>query len=470
MEIGQTVENLLAQSHGQDGRLFLSHDTSRWIADLEPQLPGQFWVHDDVAARRAARALSVPAFTCGNRIFLGDHSDHDLQLILRHELVHLAQVQLGLVTSEYAAEELLELEACSIGSLPIARAVRYCAHRLRAYPFVWFVAIGAGLYVLLRPGVANAPGPKDKTFPSPSIGQIVAEALCIFVVPGGAMSLGGRLGLGFLGRTALAGSVTNVSLRAVDDVSHNQASSPLMYLFDASTGAIIGFVVPGGIRLIGKVGSYGFDRLATYGLTESDIRLTSILAEQAAKAPLNAVEAQKILMTRGLGGRVSQWWLNRRGVIVLYRGQEVATDRILSPLARTDGVAASEALVAQLRSIGLEYSEIAGFTARYHNQPIPPSSAPPGLGLQPLGAAGIPTSRIPGIAANFGASADDAVVYVIRVPRVIAIEPQGWQGLHLENEFIILDQVPPGGVVNVIPANKIAPLVVDQYGLLTPGR
>ena len=470
MKIGRTVEYLLNQSHGSDGRSYLSQDTRRWVIGLEPQLPKQFWVHDDEAARQATRALSVPAFTYGNRIFLGDCSAQDLQPILRHELVHLAQVQIGRKTGSCVTGDLLEQEAWSIGNLPTARAVRYCADPVHAHPFVWFVAIGAGLYVLLRPGVANAPGPNDKTFPSPSIGQIVAEALCIFVVPGGAMSLGGRLGLGFLGRTALAGSATNVSLRAVDDVSHNQASSPLMYLFDASTGAIIGFVVPGGIRLIGKAGAHGFDRLATYGLTESDIRLTSLLAEQAAKAPLTAIEAQKILLSRGLGGRVSQWWLNRRGVIVLYRGQEVATDRILSPLARTDGVAASEALVAQLRSIGLEYGEIAGYTARYHNQPIHPSLAPPGFGGKPLGSVGIPTSRMPGIAANFGAKADDAVVYVIRVPRGLAIEPQGWQGLHLEDEFIILNQVPPGGIVNMIPASRIAPLVVDEFGLLTPGQ
>jgi hypothetical protein len=467
MDMTRAVESLLGQSRGLDGRSLLPQDTKLWLGALEHQLPQQFWVHDDDASRQVARALSVRAFVRGDRIFLGDHADQDLEPILRHELVHLAQIQIGLHGGACMAGELLEQEACSIAGLPIARPARHGAHPLLAHPFVWFVAIGVGLYVMLRPGVANAPGPNDKTEPSPSAGQIVAEALCIFVVPGGAMGLGARLGLGFLGRTALAGSAANVSLRAVGDVSHGQASSPLMYLFDATTGAIIGFVVPGGVRLIGQAGAHGFDRLATYGLTQSDIRLTSILAEQASQAPLTAAEAQKILLSRGLAGRVSQWWLDRRGVIVLYRGQEFATKGIVSPLARAESVAASEALVARLRSLGLDYSEIAGYAARYHNQPIPPFLAPPGLGGQPLGAVGIPTTRIPGIAADF--AGDGGVIYVIRVPRGTAFLPRGWQGLQLENEYIILNQVPPGGVVNVIPAGRVAPLTIDGNNLLAPG-
>jgi hypothetical protein len=215
----------------------------------------------------------------------------------------------------------VEHEAHVIGEQSIARPVRWGAHPEVIHPIVWFVAVGIGLYVLLRPGVANAPGPKTATVRSPPPAQIAAEALCIFAIPGGAFSLGGRLGLGFLGSTALAGAAGNVSLRAVGDVAGGRPSPPLMYMFDATTGAVIGFVVPGGIRLIGQAGTQAFDRLATFGLQKSDIALTRVLAEKAAEVPLTATAAQQILQGRGLAGQVSQWWLNRRGVIVLYRGR-----------------------------------------------------------------------------------------------------------------------------------------------------
>ncbi len=43
------------------------------------------------------------------------------------------------------------------------------------------------------------------------------------------------------------------------------------------------------------------------------------------------------------------------------------------------------------------------------------------------------------------------------------------QGLQLENEFVILNQVPPGAIVQAIPASRVAPLMVDANGLLAPG-
>jgi hypothetical protein len=287
------------------------------------------------------------------------------------------------------------------------------------------------------------------------------------VVPGGAFALGGRLGLGFLGSAALAGAAGNVSMRAAGDAVRGGLSPPLMYLFDATSGAVIGFVVPGGIRLIGRAGTQTLDGLATYGLRNSDIALTRVLAEQAALTPLTATEAQQILRTRGLAGQVSRWWLDRRGVIVLYRGQEVATKGILSPLACEEGLAASEALVARLRAAGLGYEEIAGFTARWHNNAVPPFLAPPGMGWMRLGAAGIPTSGLPGISSDFARA---STIYVIRVPKSLAIRPLGWQGLRLEDELVILNQVPPGAIVQKMPASLVAPLRVDASGLLVPGR
>jgi hypothetical protein len=79
-----------------------------------------------------------------------------------------------------------------------------------------------------------------------------------------------------------------------------------MYLFDATSGAVIGFVVPGGVRLIGRVGTQALDSLTTWGLRNSDIALARLLSEQATLAPLNAQRALEILQGRGVAGQVSQ--------------------------------------------------------------------------------------------------------------------------------------------------------------------
>jgi hypothetical protein len=259
----------------------------------------------------------------------------------------------------------LEHEADAIGGAPVAGPVRYGASPGRIYPFIWFIAIGAGLYVLLRPSPANAPGPGDQTLPAVSAGQIVLESVSIFAIPGGAFALGGRLGFGFLGSAALAGAATHVGLRASTDMSRGRASPPLLYLFDTITGAAIGFIVPGGVCLLGRAGTYGLDVLATYGLTKSDFALTRLLAEEAASsAGLTAARARDVLALRGLTVRVSQWWFDRRNLILLYRGQHVVTDRIASPLARAESGAASQQLLAHLRSVeGLSDADIAGYTA-----------------------------------------------------------------------------------------------------------
>jgi hypothetical protein len=385
--------------------------------------------------------------------------------VLRHEIVHVAQVEHARRTGSVAPRACVEAEAERLAASPMAQPVRYGADPGGSYG-LWWVPIGIGLYILLRPGVANAPGPRSPIIKSPSLTQITFESLALFAIPGGAISLGGRLGFGFLGSMAFAGAVGNVSLRGVQDVANGAPSPPLMYVFDATTGAIIGFVVPGGFRLIGRVGTFGFDRLATYGLVRADIAVTERLAEAAAKAPLDAVAAQRILNSAGLGARVSNWWLDRRGLIVLYRGQAMATDQILSPLARgLGGVAASEQMVARMRLFGITDLEMAGFTAKWHLNPAP-SYFPPELAGMPLGAVGIPTTRLPGIAANFG---EEGVVYVLRMPRGLALEAVGWQGLAIEKEYVILNSVPSGSIVRVIPASQLAPITVNEAGLLVPG-
>lgn len=456
---------LLSASRGVDWRSAAATSTREWCRGLGPGRPEHVWVHEDEASSLAARRLGCPAFTRGDHIYLGGHPPALREHVLRHELVHVAQVALARRTGQVATRALVEDEAERLARAANPGPVRWGAHPAACHG-LWWMAIGVGIYILLRPGVANAPGPRSTLVKSPSLTQITFESLALFAIPGGAMALGGRFGIGFLGRMALGGAAGNVSLRGVDDVFRGSASPPLLYLFDATTGAIVGFVVPGGFRLIGRAGTMALDELATLGVARADIVIARKLAEAAAAQPLNAAGAQVILQQQGLGGRVSTWWLDRRGLMVLYRGQASATTEILSPLAREQGVAASQSMVARMQQLGLSDMEIAGFTARWHTQPIPDFFAPPGLGGFPLGSVGIPTTRLPGIASNFG---EEGVIYILRVPKDMAIVPLGWQGLQLESEFIILNSVPSGSIVKVIPASRIAPIMVDEAGLLVPG-
>jgi hypothetical protein len=171
-----------------------------------------------------------------------------------------------------------------------------------------------------------------------------------------------------------------------------------------------------------------------------------------------------------MSGRISRWWLNRRNLILLYRGQDKFTSRIISPLMRAEGGAASEQLVAYLRREGISDPEIASYTARYHHRPVvgftPPGTIPPEFGP---GAAGIPATTIQAIAAGFGRN---GVVYVIRVPKTLPIRPERvFAPIYAaEDEYIFLNEVPPGSIIRAIPADRIPPLKVDDAaGLLVPG-
>jgi hypothetical protein len=466
MRDDDVISGLLRTSRAVPAAAAVPAETWTWSQEFRELLPKHFWVHDDPPAQRAAARLGRHAFALRDRIVLGAIPDSMRRHVLRHELVHLAQMQLALRGAPVASLERVEAEADRIAAAPLAGPIECAADPEGRYGF-WWVAVGVGMYILLRPSVANAPAPGGRLSASPPLPKIVLESLAIFAIPGGAIALGGKLGIGFMGSLALGGASATVGSRAVEDVFNGAPSSPLLYLFDATTGAVIGFVVPGGIRLIGIGGTMAFDRLATWGLVRADIALTEMLAEAAATAPLDAQAAQTILQAQGLSARVSQWWLTRRGLIVLYRGQGMATERILSPLARSEGVAASEELVARMRAEGLMDSEIAGYTARWHTEPVPPLFAPPNLGGLPLGSVGIPTSRIPGIAANFG---EEGIIYIVRVPSSSAITPIGWQGLALESEHVILNNIPPGSVVKTIPASRVSPILINDSGLIVPGR
>lgn len=166
-------------------------------------------IHDDVPARRAATMLGAHAFCRGKQIFLGPTVGTELgpslDGALRHELVHVAQVRKGQSTGEIASHEQLESEANRLAALdrPDLDGVSGAAAS-EIYGLWWFLPLAAAAYVLMRPNVANAPGPKDKTYPSVSEAQVAGEAFALFAVPGGAFAMGGRLGLGFYGSSALA--------------------------------------------------------------------------------------------------------------------------------------------------------------------------------------------------------------------------------------------------------------------------
>ena len=160
----------------------------------------------------------------------------------------------------------------------------------------------------------------------------------------------------------------------------------------------------------------------------------------------------------GLLGRLSARWLGGRGLVVLYRGQREATPRILSPLARRDP-AASAALVERMRNAGLGDAEIAGYAARWHDHPVPPVAAPPGLAGLSLGAVGIATSRIVGMAAHFGAG---GVLHVLRLPATLALRPLGWPCLEMEAEHVVLNEIPIDAVARTIPADSVPALKVNE--------
>ena len=123
-------------------------------------------------------------------------------------------------------------------------------------------------------------------------------------------------------------------------------------------------------------------------------------------------------------------------------------------------------MVTRMRAAGLTNQEIAAYTARWHTQPVPPHATLPQLVGEPLGAAGIPTTRIPGVAANFGES---GVVYIIRAPGNAAIRVPQW-GLSVENEWVVLNQIPDDWIVGTLPASRVPALQVDAGGRLVPVR
>jgi hypothetical protein len=461
-----SVCQLMAQSKAIPARE-LPADVQQMIGRARGLGVAQVCIHDDMFSNELSRRLGVRACCYGKHIYLGtsiNSLNHEALLqVLKHEFVHIVQVQRGLATGRYAYTSVLEREA---DTLDILRdpyfEVRYGAAADRFYHLWWFIPLAVAAYLTLKPNVANAPGPKDKTY-TLSTTEVAGELFALIVVPAGAYSIAGRLGWGFYSASALAGASSTMSLRGVSDLERGQFSGVQVYVFDGITGAAVGVIVPGGIRWFGKAGTQTLDWLATQGMRRSDIALGKIMQSRiASTGPMSAEVLEKMLQSRNLMGQASEWWLNRRGQILLYRGQQQLTQTILSPLARDEGLLASESLVARMKGLGIKDSEIAQYTAQWYTQRVPKSFTLPELANEPLGAVGIPTTRLTGIAAGFE---DSAVVYIIRAPKGVAIKVPQW-GLAVENEWVILNRIPQEYIVDIIPASKLPALGVDSYGRL----
>ncbi|MGN9911802.1 eCIS core domain-containing protein [Phytohabitans sp. LJ34] len=202
-------------------------------------------IFDEPKSYDAAARLGAHAFSWRGDVYLG----RDLGRpgapsradALRHELAHAGQARR---TGTPASTTVLEREAHTGGTAQPAN------------PDVplglwWLIPIAVGGYILLRPKVANAPGPGDKLVSSPSDAQIVGEALALFAVPGGVAGALGRAGYGVVTAYAIGGAASTTSFRAVQDVGEGEFSGVEAYVVDATTGAIIGVVAGGVVRLIG---------------------------------------------------------------------------------------------------------------------------------------------------------------------------------------------------------------------------
>ncbi len=184
------------------------------------------------------------------------------------------------------------------------------------------------------------------------------------------------------------------------------------------------------------------DNLATRWMVRSDLATTRALARSA---PVDAATVEQLIQPRGLTGKAANWWLNRRGLIILYRGQVAGIDEILSPWARKHGMAASRNLVRRMHDAGYSDEAIASFTARFHTERVNIA----GLGEARWGAAGIPTTRIPGVAAPYAGNTGS--IAIIRTQRTLPIRPSDpWYPA--EQEWVFF---------HTIPQDHVLPMTID---------
>jgi hypothetical protein len=205
-------------------------------------------IFDDPASRKMADQMGAHGLAWRNNIYLGSLVDRPYmpsrEEVIRHEMVHIKQMQ---NSGPAATSQALEREARG----PNAQNPQLSADPNQPLGFWWVIPVAVGVYILLRPSVANAPAPGDEVFESPSLPQIVGEALVLFALPGGIVRGLGQLGYGVVASYAVSGGVTSVAYRGVQDVGEGSFSGIDAYILDATTGAVLGVVMGGTVRLFG---------------------------------------------------------------------------------------------------------------------------------------------------------------------------------------------------------------------------
>lgn len=228
------------------------HDFARVRVEVDEGTGAAPRVFDDEAAHASADRLGAYAYSWRGDVYLGPRLGRPgaptRSEAIRHELVHAAQSR---NPGRPAATADLEREA----SHPPGGGPVLAADPEQVLGLWWVVPVAVGVYILLRPKVANAPGPDDRPVASPSDTQIVGEALSIFAVPAGVAGVLGRLGYSVIAGYAVGGAASAVSFRGVQDTGAGQFSRVEAYVVDATTGAVIGVVLGGAVRLFGGTGA-----------------------------------------------------------------------------------------------------------------------------------------------------------------------------------------------------------------------
>jgi hypothetical protein len=255
-------------------------------------------VHDSVQSHRAAAAMGAHAYTFRGEIALGagldDPDGPGRSAVLAHELAHARQTATGNASASVADAE---------------SAVRSGQEGAQADPeqpqgLFWLIPVAVGAYILLRPNVANAPTPRDveqgNVQPSVSPLQVAGEAVALFAVPGGVASGLAKVGYGVIAASAVGGAASAVSFRGVQDVGAGEFSGPEAYIVDAASGAVIGGVFGGAVRIFG-----GPNALGAPAANPNLVHFTTAEAQQAILA--TSESGQVIGQLRG---RVGIWALS----------------------------------------------------------------------------------------------------------------------------------------------------------------
>ncbi|WP_437721455.1 eCIS core domain-containing protein [Sorangium sp. So ce861] len=206
-------------------------------------------IHDDARSHATALRLGAWAYSHRGDVFLGPGlglpGAPSREYALRHELVHARQARRRGPRASVAE---LEREAHD----PTVEQPTLAADPDAVLGLWWVIPAVAGLYVLLRPNVANAPGPGDTTQPSVSELQVAGEALALFAVPAGVTGALARLGYGVVASFAIGGAASSVTYRGVQDIGGGSFSGAEAYVIDAATGAVIGVVIGGAFHALGR--------------------------------------------------------------------------------------------------------------------------------------------------------------------------------------------------------------------------